>query len=477
MLTFGSLFAGIGGFDLGFHRAGHRCLWQVEIDDAARGVLARHFPDAELWTDVTEILGDQLTPVDVITAGFPCQDLSVAGARAGLVGDRSGLFFEIARIVREMREATDGLFPKYVVLENVPGLLSSNERRDYAVVLGELAQLGAVDIGWRVCDAQYWGVAQRRRRVFIVCRFGDGASTAEILSLSSGGSWHTPPRREAGEGTARSFALGSHAGSGGDASNSSHAKGGPVGFGIVEEGTPALRAGRTQVVAGIPSVAPSLTASGRGTERTGESRGQDCLIPYIPTVAGTVSTRYGKGVNTTADDGAIIAYSFDWQKGNDVTNARPSTMNLVEDQSLTLGSTRTPAVAFTERTRADGRNVEAQEELAYSLNNPGEGDRTQENRVCYGISNQPTPKFGTNVAPSLDAKADGGGRMEAVVTPAMAVRRLTPLECERLQGFPDGWTACDAEGKAQSDSARYRQLGNAVAVPVAEWIARRMAEI
>jgi DNA-cytosine methyltransferase len=229
-LSVGSLFAGIGGFDAGFARAGHRCVWQVEIDEQARGVLARHFPDAERFADVRDCGAHNLAPVDVITAGFPCQDVSVAGQRAGLAGARSGLFSEIVRIVEEMRESTGGLCPNYVVLENVPGLLSSHGGRDFAVVLGELAGLGAVDIGWRVCDAQYWAVAQRRRRVFVVASFTDRRSTAEILSLSSGGSWHTPPRREAGEGAAH-------------------------------------------------SLAPSLTGSGRGVGRTGESRGQDPVIP------------------------------------------------------------------------------------------------------------------------------------------------------------------------------------------------------
>lgn len=392
------------------------------------------------------------------------------------MGERSGLFFEIVRIVEEMREATGGLFPKYVVLENVPGLLSSESGRDFAVVLGELARVGALDIAWRVCDAQYWGVAQRRRRVFLVADFG-GERAAQILFEPAGGGRDTPPRREAGERVT-----------------------GPIADSSGERGWSSSV--DVQMWVEVPSVEATL---GSHTSFRGDLDGHGA---YIPTVAGALSTRYGKGINTTADDGAAIAmtiglgsdplharelaqpvtgrngdpgvvgYSFDWQKGNDVTNARPSTMNLAEDQSLTLGTTRTPAVAFTERTGADGRNIEAQEELAYSLNNPGEGGRTQENRVCYSVrldNGSANPFGGDEVAPTIRKGAGGKDNMAAsanvAVLTQMAVRRLTPTECERLQGFPDGWT------DGQSDSARYRQLGNAVCVNVSEWIARRMAAI
>ena len=149
-----------------------------------------------------------LPPVDIITAGFPCQDVSVAGARAGLAGARSGLFHEIIRIVTEMREATDGRYPQYVVLENVPGLTSSNRGWDFAVVLDQLAECGALDIAWRILDAQWFGVAQRRHRVFVVASFRNGASAAEILFEREGGSGHPPSRREARQDAARGAAGG-----------------------------------------------------------------------------------------------------------------------------------------------------------------------------------------------------------------------------------------------------------------------------
>jgi DNA (cytosine-5)-methyltransferase 1 len=171
-VTHGSLFSGIGGFDLGFERAGFHTLWAVEKEPFCRAVLATHFPETELLNDVHDCGRHNLRAVDVITAGFPCQDLSVAGKRAGLAGTRSGLFWQVVRILGECR-------PPWFVLENVPGLFSSNEGRDFATVLNELDELG-YGLAWRVLDSQFFGVAQRRRRVFIVGRFG-APCPAEVL--------------------------------------------------------------------------------------------------------------------------------------------------------------------------------------------------------------------------------------------------------------------------------------------------------
>jgi len=183
-LTAVSLFAGVGGFDLAMERNGIDVVATVEIDKAARSVLENRFPKAQHFTDIKEITGDQLRAAGfipdrgILTGGFPCQDLSVAGKRAGLAGERSGLYWEIVRLVDELR-------PQYFVLENVPGLLSSNSGRDFGIVIGEMAKRG-YGVSWRVLDAQYFGVAQRRRRVFIVGCLGDGERSSEILALSEG---------------------------------------------------------------------------------------------------------------------------------------------------------------------------------------------------------------------------------------------------------------------------------------------------
>ena len=196
-----SLFAGVGGFDLAAHNAGIPTIAAVEIDDHARGVLAHRFPNTRLYTDVTTVSGIELKGDHdgdvVLTGGFPCQDLSVAGKRAGLGGERSGLFWHIIRIAQEIQ-------PKWLILENVPGLLSSNNGRDMGTVIGALVESG-YGIAYRILDAQYFGVPQRRRRVFIVGCFGDnGRASAEILALieSSAGNLETgKPQRQDTAGT------------------------------------------------------------------------------------------------------------------------------------------------------------------------------------------------------------------------------------------------------------------------------------
>jgi len=253
-LTMGSLFAGIGGFDLGFERAGFETRWQVEWDQHASGVLARHWPDVARYGDIREVSGHELEPVDVITFGSPCQDLSVAGKRAGLDGNRSSMFFEALRVFREMRDVTNGRSPALVVWENVPGVFSSNSGRDFAHVLAGLAELGAVDIAWRVLDAQFFGVAQRRRRLFVVADFG-GERAAAVLFEPESVRGNPPARRASWQGVAR-------------------------------------------------AIAPCLAASGRGVARPGYTRGEDPLVVVAASdgvtqaphsVASTVTTKWARG--------------------------------------------------------------------------------------------------------------------------------------------------------------------------------------
>jgi DNA (cytosine-5)-methyltransferase 1 len=207
MLTGVSLFAGVGGFDLAMQRKGVKVVASVEIDTKCNEILAKHFPEATQFTDVTTVKGSDLigagfTPrTGIITGGFPCQDLSVAGKRAGLAGARSGLFWEIARLVEETQS-------EYFIIENVPGLLTSNKGRDFGVVIGTMADIG-YSLGWRVLDAQHFGVPQRRRRVFVVGkRTTDGTSVAEILFKSDSLRGDYTQGRQTGQDPTRSTALG-----------------------------------------------------------------------------------------------------------------------------------------------------------------------------------------------------------------------------------------------------------------------------
>lgn len=197
-ITMGSLFSGFGGFEVAAQWCDVKVLWQSEIETWAVDLLKHRFPESKQLGDVLNINGAEIEPVDIITFGSPCQDMSVAGKRAGLDGERSGLFREAMRIIREMREATNGKYPKYIIWENVPGAFSSNKGLDFKAVLEEITESeipmpksgrwaaagmvrgGKCSISWRVLDAQYWGLPQRRKRIYLV---GDyrAERSAEIL--------------------------------------------------------------------------------------------------------------------------------------------------------------------------------------------------------------------------------------------------------------------------------------------------------
>ena len=371
-----SLFSGVGGFDLALERNGIPVVASVEIDKKARGVLARHFPNAQLFSDVKEVTGGQLrdagfVPDDgVITGGFPCQDLSVAGRRAGLAGERSGLFWEIVRLAAELE-------PRWLVLENVPGLLSSNGGRDMGIVLGALGELG-YGFAYRVLDAQYFGVAQRRRRVFIVGCLGDGGSApGEVLALRDGVRGNPAPSREAGQEVA-----------------------GDAGTGVAKP----LRTKRRHDLDNetyVPFV--KIIRSG--------ARDENGDLPPEVWAEREVAPTLNAMDNTGDSRATVLAFSH-----NSATDIQPSehTMMTLRTQHQGAG----PAIARTLTARHDSSP---------------DGDR------------------GFNIVPHEST-----------------VRRLTPEECEALQGFPRGWT------DGQPDSARYKQMGNAVSVPVVEWIVKRL---
>lgn len=199
MLTLASLFDGVGGWQLAAVRSGVKPLWSSEIEPFAKKVTAAHFPETKQLGDINGINGGAVEPVDIVCAGSPCQDLSIAGKRAGLEGKRSNLFYQAMRIVREMQVKTNGLFPKFFIWENVTGAFSSNERHDFQAVLEEIGQTnipipgsgrwaraGMVrgqkcGIAWRTLDAQFWGVPQHRERIFLIAGFGNWGGTVEVL--------------------------------------------------------------------------------------------------------------------------------------------------------------------------------------------------------------------------------------------------------------------------------------------------------
>jgi len=383
-----SLFAGVGGFDIAAERVGIDPVVACEIDPQARGVLQHRLPNTTLINDVKDVTGERLTELGldprrtVITGGFPCQDLSVAGKQAGLEGgERSSLFFEIVRILREFN-------PQWFILENVPGLLSSKGGRDMGIVVGELAELG-YSFAWRVLDAQNFGVPQRRRRVFIVGHFGADETRAEQVLFESKGSGRN------------------------------------------------LEAGQPQGQNATGNAAPSVDESKPFVKivRSG-ARDQDGNLPAEVWAEQNVAPTLN-GMDNSGESYATVLIHNKQSDGD---------VRLYDDISPTV--TRTWGTG--------GNNVPMIETIGFS--------HTQ------GIDAQPS----TAAFPTLRREGNG----HAVSTPT-TVRRLTPMECERLQGFPDGWSAQRVDYKKgvvvdQADSSRYKQMGNAVAVPVVEWIFNRL---
>ena len=249
-LTLGSLFDGSGGFPLGGLISGITPLWASEIEPFPIRVTTKRMPWIKHYGDVSAISGVDLPPVDIITFGSPCQDMSVAGKRAGLNGSRSNLFYEAIRIVKEMRCKTNGKYPRFVVWENVQGAFSSNKGEDFRAVLESLCKIkrenyampeppngkwdnaGCImgedfSLAWRLFDAQYWGVPQRRKRIYLVADF-DGGSSGKILFESEGVSGYTPQGFRSWQGAAggaeestgtSSLCLNDHGGSRMDVTN------------------------------------------------------------------------------------------------------------------------------------------------------------------------------------------------------------------------------------------------------------------
>jgi DNA (cytosine-5)-methyltransferase 1 len=210
MLTVGSVFSGIEGFGLGFERAGAKVIWNCEIDAKCRKVLRHHWPGVPRFKDVRTVTGAGLRAAglvpDILVGGSPCQDLSHAGRRAGLNGERSVLFFEFARIAEETK-------PEWLVFENVSGLLNSHGGRDMGTLIGTLVDIGYMG-AWRVLDAKYAGVPQRRRRVFIVGHLGDGPRAVQVLLEPEGVRRDPPPRRSTGTGDPADTGAGAEDGRG-----------------------------------------------------------------------------------------------------------------------------------------------------------------------------------------------------------------------------------------------------------------------
>ena len=419
MMRYGSVCSGIEAATVAWHPLGWTPAWFSEIDPFPCAVLAHHYPTVPNLGDMTKITGgdlDRSGSIDLLVGGTPCQSFSVAGLRRGMADPRGNLAIEFLRLLDRTRA-------RWVVWENVPGVLSSNGGRDFGAFLGALGELG---YGWsyRVLDAQYFGVAQRRRRVFVVGHIGDWRRACAVLLERSSLRGDPAPSREAGAGVAGCLDGGAH----GDGFDDNDARAGKC----VEVAMP-LRAGRQF----------SDMSDGNSNVVAHALRADGFCVEVAPTLR---NHRVEPGHNGM--DEHIVAHAL-----------RADGFEASED-----GTGRgTPLVAYQCR----GSNVGPMGTVRAGNGNETGGVPFVPVAFSGAFSNQGIEH---GMSPTL------AGQPMASSTQT-GVRRLTPVECARLQGFPDTYLDIPYRGKPACDGPKYKALGNSMAVPVMRWIGERISGV
>lgn len=388
----GSLFSGVGGMDVGMEQAGFDTAFQVEIDDHCNKVLAKHWPDVPRWGDITTVNGADLPPADVISFGSPCQDFSELGKRAGMAGAKSGLFVEAIRIIKEMRHATNGESPRWVIWENVAGALSSAKGDDFAQVLDDLADAGALVIDWAVLDARWVGVPQRRRRVFVVSCFDPDAAEqcpSPLLPVSARSLRDHPksgPQRKSDSSAPPAGAA------------EGDRRGGDTSDGGSSEVTDVVAFSENQEARVVLSDYMHYLAG------TGGKPGQG--YPAVM-ITETITETITEPVATpqVVDPQIVAAFDSTWSGRYPIPTETGSSPTL--KVGSTLGIASPPAVSFTN----------------------------------------------------------------------LVVRRLMPIECERLMGWPDDHTRWDAAGAEQPDTQRYKQCGNGITAVHGRFVGKQILAV
>lgn len=466
-----SLFSGIEAASSAWAPLGWKCVGVSEIEPFPCSVLAQRHPGVPNLGDITKITESdiaRLGAIDLVVFGSPCQDLSVAGKRKGLDGERSGLFFAAMRIVEWARKWGGCRFGLW---ENVPGAFSSNGGGDFVVVVGQMAGLEYAEVPpkgwgtegalvgpqgmveWAVLDAQWFGVAQRRRRVFALTDFGDWAGRPPILLEPESLRGDSAPRREAGESVAGTFA--SRTGAGGEPHTSTC---GGIGDYRSSSSSNALRASGADLGPGCEVLIAST-----GLQRP-------VLVPsddVSPTLMSGSSSPASHGKKNGTDREVFVAVIAEpvicaatGQAGAEITTGYSPTLNCNHEA---------PYVAFAFNSNAQPDEMKFDPLLSSPLT------CSQNSAVCIT-----GPITHTLKADGFDASEDGTGRGTPIVPvslTSMQVRRLTPRECERLQAFPDDHTLITVRGKPAADGPRYKALGNSMCVNVMHWIGKQIDHV
>ena len=470
-----SVCSGIEAATVAWHPLGWTAAAYSEIEKFPSQVLAHHYPDVPNVGDMTKFKEWNLGPIDLLVGGTPCQSFSVAGLRKGLDDPRGNLMLTFLAIADQHR-------PRWLVWENVPGVLSSNGGKDFGTFLGALGELG-YGFAYRVLDAQFFGVAQRRRRVFVVGYLGDWRAAAAVLferhSLSGDSAPSREKRKEVASGSGDGAQVGNLIGlqdckhfdseiSGtivtreGCVSDTSHMlmQSQPIAtHGIGEGGELARCLNACDTASGRMDVSVDTFVS-QPISFSGQMSEPQTNVDMTQTLQ--ARNPMAVAVGTDLYNGAITGeVSMTLKRGdgnpaiNQPTVMQPiclmdqggSVMNIEHDMSGTL------------RRETHGHEPIVMQSVAFE---PG-----KMKRLGYGDAE-------LGLSPTLRASA---GDNQVAASVGMAVRRLTPVECERLQGFPDNYTDIQPKGKATPDGPRYKALGNSMAVPVMAWIGKRIQEV
>ena len=537
-LTLGSLFDGSGGFPLGGLISGITPLWASEIEPFPIRVTTKRMPWVKHYGDVSTISGDELPPVDIITFGSPCQDMSVAGKRNGLDGERSSLFYQAVRIVKEMRCKTNGKYPRFVVWENVQGAFSSNKGEDFRAVLSSLCKIKREDyavpelpngkwdnagcimgenfsLAWRLFDAQYWGVPQRRKRIYLVADF-DGGSAGKILFESEGVSGYTPQGFRSWQGTAKSaeesigassntICLNDHGGNRMDVTDDftatlraeshhpplvfeNHSQDtiykGPLNVAQTVLSTYGTGGNNQPFVLETPKtlkIRSGCDGGGKGTLiQENKSATLSCnndQTVFVPKCYGICSKDSNSmksdnphsgfyeaetsrcldanGGNPSCNQGGMAVVAVQGSMIGRAEKNGPQGSGIGEDVSFTLNTADRHAVAFSQEAYDKYVENNTGSSLRASGGMYGGGSET----LVYSTSkNSYHTEAEENLANTLVA-TDYKDPPTVAEEPQYIIRRLTPTECARLQGFPDWW--CDdlgTENPTEEDIAYWSEV-------------------
>ena len=516
-----SVCSGIEAASVAWHDMGWEPVAFSEIEPFPSEVLKIRFPNTPNWGDMTKFNTWPDANVNLLVGGTPCQSFSVAGLRQGLKDPRGNLMLTFLAIAERYK-------PKWIVWENVPGVLSSNGGKDFGSFLGALGELG---YGWayRVLDAQWFGVAQRRKRVFVVGCLGDQRAAAEVLFESESVSRNPAPSREKRQATAESTEEGARSGKwwdGGDTSATITTRSGGQympdkdNFQAVIQPTIIDRAAFNQGENAQyePKIEesetmPSLVARGPhavaistkqqslncSDELANSVAANDYKEPQAVAIQGNLIGRDAggpQGVGASNEDlmytltkGDIhaVAHAFKIRGGSPTetgeyggTPGKAAGKGYLgsDELAFTLAASQDQQIAFRKSKRAqsaDDHETWVDDGVSNTLNNFDVGDaRTTHAVVAVDTFNQTTNE---HTSQTLGSSATDVNHYGAVINPPMAIRRLTPVECERLQGFPDNWTQIPWKKKPAEDcpdGPRYKACGNSMAVPVMRWIGQRI---